>query len=135
MIESPEVGRRYRVTGKIKALCCEGWINPGEVVEVTKRSSKNRLLVKPERQGFHRVKRSTFRMNVEEIGAVQDRESEDLMSGTGKETSVVKWECALCGWSGNPPKFLHPSGGVACPVCVRTEGIQPCDEGREGRIG
>ena len=67
-VDSPEPGREYRVTGTIPALCCEGELSPGELVTVTEQTSKNRLMVKPRTQGFHKVKRSTFRMNVEEGG-------------------------------------------------------------------
>jgi hypothetical protein len=66
-VETPHIDKEYRVTGEIPALCCEGRLAPGEIVRVVRQTSKNRLLVKPRTQGFHRVKRSTFRMNVEEI--------------------------------------------------------------------
>lgn len=66
-VEAPRVGGTYRMTGEVKALCCDGRLRPGEIVAVTEQTSKNRLLVKPEKQGFHRVKRSAFRMNAEEL--------------------------------------------------------------------
>lgn len=68
-VKSPEPGRRYQVTGDIKALCCTGALYPGNVIRVVEQTSKNRLLIKNEsRGGLHKVKRSTFRMNVEEVG-------------------------------------------------------------------
>lgn len=65
-VDNPEIDREYRMTGEAKTLCCEGRLSPGEIVRVAKRTSKNRLMVKPSAQGFHKVKRSAFRLNVEE---------------------------------------------------------------------
>lgn len=66
-VEAPRVGGTYRMTGEVKALCCTGALRPGEIVTVTEQTSKNRLLVKPKKQGSHKVKRSAFRLNVEEV--------------------------------------------------------------------
>lgn len=68
-VEAPRVGGTYRMTGEVEKLCCDGALRPGAVVTVSQQTSKNRLLVKPEGQGFHKVKRSAFRLNVEEVGA------------------------------------------------------------------
>lgn len=41
------------------------------------------------------------------------------------------WQCALCGWWGPEPTTMHPSGGIGCPSCVRTEGMWTYNSAKE----
>jgi hypothetical protein len=48
------------ITETVKALCCTGALRIGDRCKVLQRTSENRVVVKGEVSGIHKVKRSTF---------------------------------------------------------------------------
>lgn len=55
------VGKRFKLTEPLPLLCCDYVFQPGEIIEVVKEHSKNRLIVKvPGALSYHKVKRSSL---------------------------------------------------------------------------
>ena len=69
MIETPTTGVEYVIDGEIVCGVC-GPLEIGQNAQVFQQTSPNRLIVSVARsqggRGLHKVKRSTFRMNVSE---------------------------------------------------------------------
>ena len=74
MVQSPDVGRLYVMEAplSLKRWCiCSLILQVGESVLVSGRPSPNRLEILAESGGYHKVRRSTFRMVVR-IATVAD---------------------------------------------------------------
>ena len=54
------VDKYYVFKEKLKARCCSKVFKPGEIVLVHMYTSKNRLLIKDKKGGYHKVKRSSL---------------------------------------------------------------------------
>lgn len=60
-------GKTYELTEDIKALCCGHTLKKGEIVEVMRYTSKNRLLVVMKNKSVHKIKRSNLNRAGKEI--------------------------------------------------------------------
>lgn len=65
-VQGDMVGKHYIFKEELKALCCRKIFKVGEVVQVYKYTSKNRLLVQTKTTGCHKVKRSGLNRTTEE---------------------------------------------------------------------
>jgi hypothetical protein len=66
-VEQGEMSNKvYELTEDIKTLCCKHVLKKGELVEVYKYTSKNRLLVLEKNGSVHKIKRS----NLNRVGKV-----------------------------------------------------------------
>jgi hypothetical protein len=61
------VGKKFIVKEKFKALCCGYFFTPGEILEVWKHPTSNRLYISRKNGSGHNVKRSTLNRCCEEI--------------------------------------------------------------------
>lgn len=76
------VDKHYVFKEELKARCCSKVFKTGEVVLVYMYTSKNRLLIKTNRGGCHKVKRSSFNRTTEEYKENEIKEDKD---GKGKK--------------------------------------------------
>lgn len=66
VIQGDMVDKYYIFKEELKTLCCSHVFKVGEIVQVYRYSSKNRLLVQTKTGSCHKVKRSSLNRTTEE---------------------------------------------------------------------